>query len=58
MTDIERRALLGDPQAQEECTRRGIVLPCPIGVLKRLSILYPPPTWWRCGTGTGGTLDR
>lgn len=29
MTDLERRALLGDRQAQEECTRRGIVLPCP-----------------------------
>lgn len=30
MTDLERRALLGDRQAQEECTRQGIVLPCPI----------------------------
>ena len=29
MTDLERRALLGDKQAQEECTRQGIVLPCP-----------------------------
>lgn len=29
MTDLERRALLGDRQAQEECTRQGIVLPCP-----------------------------
>lgn len=29
MTDIERRALLGDRKAQEECTRRGIVLVCP-----------------------------
>lgn len=29
MTDLERRALLGDRQAQEECTRRGIVLACP-----------------------------
>lgn len=29
MTNLERRALLGDRQAQEECTRRGIVLPCP-----------------------------
>lgn len=28
MTDLERRALLGDRQAQEECTRRGIMLPC------------------------------
>lgn len=30
MTDLERRALLGDKQAQEECTRQGILLPCPI----------------------------
>lgn len=29
MTIIERRALLGDRQAQEECTRQGIALPCP-----------------------------
>lgn len=29
MNDLERRALLGDRQAQEEATRQGIVLPCP-----------------------------
>lgn len=29
MNNLERRALLGDRQAQEECTRRGIVLACP-----------------------------
>ena len=29
MTEIERRALLGDARAQEECTQQGIVLPCP-----------------------------
>lgn len=31
MTDKEliRPALMGDEQAQKECTRRGIVLPCP-----------------------------
>lgn len=29
MTELERRALLGDRQAQKECTRQGIVLPCP-----------------------------
>lgn len=29
MTELERRALMGDREAQEECTRRGIVLPCP-----------------------------
>lgn len=32
MTDKEliRRALMGDRETQQECTRRGIVLPCPI----------------------------
>ena len=29
MDDLERRALLGDRQAQDECTRQGIALPCP-----------------------------
>lgn len=28
MTNLERRALMGDKQAQEECTRQGILLPC------------------------------
>lgn len=28
MDNTERRALLGDRQAQEECTRQGILLPC------------------------------
>lgn len=30
MNDLERRALLGDAEAQRECTRSGILLPCPI----------------------------
>lgn len=29
MTELERRALLGDRQAQEECSRQGVLLPCP-----------------------------
>ena len=29
MTELKRRALTGDKEAQEECTRQGIVLPCP-----------------------------
>lgn len=29
MIELERRALLGDRQAQEECTRQGILLGCP-----------------------------
>lgn len=27
--DLERRALLGDQEAQEECAKLGIALPCP-----------------------------
>lgn len=30
MTDLERKALMGDKKAQEECTEKGIVLPCPL----------------------------
>ena len=30
MTDLERRALLGDREAQKKCTEKGIVLPCPL----------------------------
>lgn len=29
MTDLEKRALMGDKKAQEECTEKGIVLSCP-----------------------------
>ena len=29
MDELKRRALLGDREAQQECTRREIVLPCP-----------------------------
>lgn len=28
MTDLERRALMGDKKDQEECTEKGIALPC------------------------------
>lgn len=29
MTELERKALLGDKEAQKECTEKGILLPCP-----------------------------
>ncbi|OUN86628.1 hypothetical protein [Gemmiger sp. An50] len=29
MTNLERRALMGEKQAQEECTLHGVVLACP-----------------------------
>lgn len=46
MTELERRALLGDRQAQEECTRQGILLPCPFCGNKHIRI----SNWgmWRC----------
>lgn len=30
MDSLARKALLGDKQAQEECTEKGIALPCPL----------------------------
>lgn len=29
VSDLQYRALIGDRQAQEECTQKGIILPCP-----------------------------
>lgn len=29
ITELERRALMGDPAAQQKCTEKGILLPCP-----------------------------
>lgn len=29
LKELKRRALMGDRKAQEECTRQGILLPCP-----------------------------
>lgn len=30
MTELERKALLGDIEAQRKCTEMGIILPCPV----------------------------
>lgn len=42
MEDIVRRAMMGDRQAQAECTRHGITLPCPKcrGNVKAVIIKY------------------
>lgn len=59
MTDLERRALLGDREAQEECTRQGIVLPCQCGGEAKFVASDPfLQFWWvirctECGTQTG-----
>ena len=39
MTDLERRALLGDAEAQRECTEKGIVLGCPCCGEKKVDTL-------------------
>lgn len=38
ISELERRALLGDQQAQEECTRKWIVLQCPFCGRKNLTL--------------------
>lgn len=46
MTELERRALLGDQKAQKECTEKGIVLPCPFCGSQKIIM----SNWgmWRC----------
>lgn len=59
MTDLVRRSLLGDREAQEECTRQGIVLPCQCGGEAKFVASDPfLQFWWvirctECGTQTG-----
>ena len=57
MTDLERRALLGDRQAQEECTRNEIVLPCPCCGGREIETKYACGDYWcecvKCGTAGG-----
>lgn len=43
MTELERRALLGDKEAQKECTEKWIVLPCP-KCFKRVKV-HGPEDW-------------
>ena len=40
MTELERRALLGDKQAQKECTENGILLPCPFCGAEKTKVRY------------------
>lgn len=46
MTDLVRRALLGNAEAQKECTAQGIALPCPfcgefLNAMKFRELLWP-----------------
>lgn len=51
--ELIRRALMGDKQAQEECTAKGIVLPCPFcgGKIKIDEYDFYMFCCDRCGTG-------
>lgn len=48
MTDLERRALLGDAEAQRECTEKGIVLACPKCGAKSEKIEYSVDSLFIC----------
>lgn len=48
LNDLERRALLGDRQAQEECTRQGIALPCPFCGAENSRLVDAPEMWYKC----------
>lgn len=52
MIELERLALMGDRQAQKECTRHGIVLPCPKCGSKWTQVRHmgwPGPAAFRAG---------
>lgn len=40
MTELERKALLGDKEAQKECTEKGIALPCQFCGSKYTQVRY------------------
>lgn len=50
MTELERRALMGGKEAQEECTEKGIVLPCPCCGNTKVALIdeLEVTVWFRC----------
>lgn len=51
MTNLERRALLGDAEAQRECSENWYVLPCPLcGCDKVVLKIYHGQYFYRCKT--------
>ena len=57
MTDLVRRALLGDREAQKECTAQGIALPCPFCSREITKIRgYMGLTFYKCRT-CGATVS-
>ena len=60
MTDLERHALLGDKEAQKECTEKGIVLPCPFCGGKNIEMgafSISPDCFIACKCGAEITLE-
>ena len=56
MDELKRRALLGDWEAQQECTRREIVLPCPKCGKGKIIFWDKKMKWyscWDCGLKSG-----
>ena len=45
MTNLERLALLGNKKAQEDCTEKGILLPCPM-CKGKASVKHHPEWGW------------
>lgn len=57
MTDLVRRALLGDRGAQKECTAQGVALPCPFCSKKTTKTCgYMGLTFYKCRT-CGATVS-
>ena len=57
MTDFVRRALLGDREAQKECTEQGTALPCPFCSREITKIRgYMGLTFYKCRT-CGATVS-
>lgn len=57
MTELERKALLGDQEAQRECTEKGIVLPCSRCGKQGATVKYSNGDYWYqcpyCHSSTG-----
>lgn len=59
MTELERKALMGDQEAQKECTKKGIVLPCPCcGCGAKLYTSYDGMYIVQCAKCGCGTLHK
>lgn len=59
--ELIRRALMGNKQAQKECTEKGIVLPCPLcgsdGSKIKLNFDFATSTAWTKCQGCGVTYS-